>query len=458
MRQIVPPIGLVQKILGRQKEKEKEGTPYRLTTHCVRLEQPEGVLLYHTLTGELLLLEKEEAELLQKLSGPVPAALAELVPRRFLTPRGADEMALTDQARDIARRLGGENIPLTEYLIFTTTACNARCFSCFEAGIKKAAMTEETALAAGAYIADHCGGKPVRLAWFGGEPLVNVKAIDAISGVLRRRGVAFTSRMDSNGYLFDGALAARARADWGMDQVQITLDGTEEVYNRRKAYVNPEGSPFQRVLGNIGPLLDAGLEVAVRINMDGDNERDLYALVDDLAARFGGRPGFSIYCRVLIEHKGEAPAGYTEQERSALAEKARAMWAYLAQKGVAAERPLNQGPVLYSCWSDKAHAATITPEGRLGRCETRIDEGLWGSVFSEDRDEAVLRQWRERRPPEELCRTCALYPRCVRLKHCVVRTERCSPIERAEMGLRLRQGILGAYEQWKTGCPDRAGP
>ncbi len=454
MRQIVSPVSLTQKIL--RPPKPDEGASYRLTTHYIRIEQPEGILLYHTLTGELLLLEKEEAEQLQKLSGVVPAALAELVSHRFLVPEGADETALADQVRDIARRLMEKDIPLTEYLIFTTTACNARCFYCFEAGVRRATMTEDTARAAGEYIADHCGGKPVHLVWFGGEPLVNVKAIDTISDILRQRGVEFRSRMDSNGSLFDETLAARARADWGLEQVQITLDGTEEVYNRRKAYVNSEDSPFQRVLGNIDLLLDAGVQVKVRMNMDEDNERDLYALIDKLTAQFGGKPGFSIAPRVIIENKGSQPYSYAEDERRSLAEKARAMWTYLDQKGVAIKSTLYQGLVLYSCWSDKANAATITPEGRLGRCESHIDQGLWGSVFSEERDEAVLRQWRERREPEERCRTCAIYPRCIRLKKCVTCVESCSPIERMERKIKLERGILNCYEEWKAGRMARA--
>lgn len=448
MRQIVQPIDLAQKILGRQKFDEK--SLYRLTTHCVRIEQPEGVLLYHTLTGELLLLEKEEAEQLQKLSGPVPAALAELVPRRFLVPEGADEMALADRTRDIARMFMRKNKHIEEYLIFTTTACNARCFYCFEAGIPKAVMAEETARAAGEYIAAHCGGKPVNIAWFGGEPLVNVKAIDVISGVLRQKGVTFRSRIDSNGYLFDDALARRAKDDWGLYEAQITVDGTEEVYNSRKAFVNPDGSPFRRVLRNIGLLLDAGVQVDVRMNMDGENERDLYALVNELEKRFGGKPGFGIAPRVIIENKGTAPHRYKEDERRSLAEKVRAMWAFLDSRGLASEKKLNRGLVLYSCWSDKLNASTITPEGRLGRCESHIDKGLWGSVFSEDRDEAVLQAWRERRPPQDPCRTCALCPRCGRLKKCVIHPEHCSPIEREEMRIRLELAILGTYREWKA--------
>ncbi len=449
MRQIILPVTLAQKILGEQKKKEE--VPYRLTTHCMRVERPEGILLYHTLTGELLLLSREEAKLLEELPGPVSPALEELVPKWFLRPERADDVALTDQVRDIAWRLSSKDKTLTEYLIFTTTACNARCFYCFEAGIPKAAMTEETARAAGEYIAAHCGGKPVNIAWFGGEPLVNVKAIDVISGVLRQRGVTFRSRIDSNGYLFDEALARRVKDDWGLYEAQITVDGTEEVYNSRKAFVNPDGSPFRRVLRNIGLLLDAGVQVDVRMNMDGENERDLYALVSELEMRFGGRPGFGIAPRVIIENKGTAPHRYKEDERRSLAEKDRAMWAFLDSRGLTSERKLNRGPMLYSCWSDKLNASTITPDGRLGRCESHIDRGLWGSVFSDERDGAVLQAWREEREHEELCRTCALYPRCIRLKNCVIRTKLCSAIEREEMRIRLEQAILGTYREWKAG-------
>ena len=252
MRQIVPPIDLVQKVLGQQKT--ADGTPYRLTAHCVQIEQPEGVLLYHTLTGELLLLEKEEAAMLDDLHSRVPSLLAELISRRFLVPERADDMGIADQVRQIAERFKKEKTTLTEYSIFTTTACNARCFYCFESGWKKSTMTAQTALDTAKYIMAHCGGRPVCLQWFGGEPLVNTQAIDIITDYLRRRGTIFQSEMTSNGYLFDEALVRRARDDWNLKKVQITLDGTEAVYNRRKAYVAPEGSPFQRVLKNIGLL------------------------------------------------------------------------------------------------------------------------------------------------------------------------------------------------------------
>ncbi len=446
MRQIIPPVTLAQKILGEQKK--NEGVPYRLTTHCVRVERPEGVLLYHTLTGELLLFQ-EEAALLAALPGPVPPALGELVPRWFLRPERADDMALADQVRQIGSRFQKKETALTRYTIFTTMDCNARCFYCYEAGLEKSSMTGQTARDTAVYIGAHRSGKPVHIRWFGGEPLVNVRAIDIITDSLREQGVEFCSTMTSNGYLFDEALVRRVKDDWKMEMVQITLDGTEEVYNQRKAYVNPKGSPFQRVLRNIGLLLDAGVQVKVRLNMDGDNEKDLYALVDQLVERFGGKSGFGIYPVVLLENAGIDPHSYTKEERCDYAEKARSLLTYIDGKNVMAREPLKNGLMTSSCVADRDGATTVTPEGQLGRCEVCINDTIWGSICSDEREEEVICQWQAHKPPETACKTCPVYPQCIRVEMCPIWLRHCSPIEQVYRESLLYQGILGAYEEWK---------
>lgn len=61
-------------------------------------------------------------------------------------------------------------------------------------------------------------------------------------------------------YLFDGATVEQAVSHWKLKSVQITLDGTEEIYNRSKAFIYKDGkSPYQVVLANIQRLLDAGV-------------------------------------------------------------------------------------------------------------------------------------------------------------------------------------------------------
>lgn len=448
MRQVVPPFAIVCRILGEQKA--DAGAPYRLTVHCLRIEQPEDVLLYHTLTGELLLLSHEEAALLEQLPGPVPTMLAGLVPGRFLVPVATDDLALASQTRQIAEHFWKEKTPLTRYTILTTTACNARCFYCFETGWQRSTMTEQTARDTAQYIAAHCGGQPVHIRWFGGEPLVNVRAIDTITGCLRRQGVVYRSNMTSNGYLFDEALVRRAKDDWNLQLVEITLDGTEDVYNQRKAYVNTKGSPYQRVLRNIGLLLDAGVTVKVRLNMDRDNARDLSALVDELAERFAGEPGFGIYLSVLWENTGSCPSSYTAADRHSYAEKARALRSHIEQNGIMARERLKRKFAANSCGASSRNSTTVTPDGKLGRCESCKDGAIWGSIYSDQINEDMFRSWQERKPPEDACQACAVYPQCIRLKNCPGWPEHCSPIEQSRREDTLRRAVLSTYEDWKA--------
>lgn len=451
MRQLTEPYKMAEKILGKQ---ETDGCDlWRLTTHCLQSEEEEGVLFYNSLTGELLLLTREEAAMLKKLPGPLPEGTKYLAERWFLRPLQGDDMALAIHLREIvkqlAKRAAQKRSALTKYLIFTTTACNARCFYCFEAGMKKLSMTEETARAAGDYIAAHCGGKQVQLRWFGGEPTLNTRAIDIITARLRQKNVRFASTMVSNGYLLDAALARRAKEEWNMEWVQITLDGTEEIYNQRKAYVSVQGSPFRKVLDNIDLLLASDVEVCVRLNMDEENERDLYALCDQLEERFGGKQGFGIYVRAIIDDAQTRRSGRIEETQQALVRKVQALVDHIRRKGLGVKERLGSGVVTHSCRADNDSEATIAPDGGLGSCECKIEDGIWGSVFSEERNEEVLQKWKEQRPTEEICKTCWLFPRCVRLKKCWVHLEQCLPTERSDREIKTKRGILTIYDDWK---------
>ena len=58
---------------------------------------------------------------------------------------------------------------------------------------------------------------------------------------------------------------------WALRQVQITLDGTHDVYNSVKGYVLPKEDPYLRVLNNVDNLLTEGISVSIRLNMDTHN-------------------------------------------------------------------------------------------------------------------------------------------------------------------------------------------
>jgi UTP--glucose-1-phosphate uridylyltransferase len=85
--------------------------------------------------------------------------------------------------------------------------------------------------------------------------------------------------MTSNGYLFDEKLVTKAVHSWNLEDIQITLDGTENVYNKTKNYIYKNTNAFKRVIDNIGLLLKAGVRVMIRLNIGEHNKEDLYELV-----------------------------------------------------------------------------------------------------------------------------------------------------------------------------------
>ena len=311
MQTIQSPSGNTIKILGKSKASENG---FRWMTYVLSRNVEDGVLLFHTLTRELLLLTPEEYA--------APDAMPELREKWFRVPRELDDRKYADQVRFVRKTLQKKPEHITNYTIFTTTDCNARCFYCYEMGRSRIPMSEETAHKAAAYIAKHCGGNPVKLGWFGGEPLYNKGVIDIICNDLAAQGIEYRSNVISNGYLFDEETVQKALKLWHVTWVQIALDGTEEVFNRCKAFIYKDSpSPYQVVMDNIDQLLDTGIHVHVRMNMDNHNSEDLMNLVNELHARFKGKKNLTAYSHVLFEFMGSKEHIRAEKERHDLYQK-----------------------------------------------------------------------------------------------------------------------------------------
>lgn len=48
--------------------------------------------------------------------------------------------------------------------------------------------------------------------------------------------------MTSNGYIFNDELVEKAKNEWKLKNIQITLDGTRDVYNKAKNYYSENDS------------------------------------------------------------------------------------------------------------------------------------------------------------------------------------------------------------------------
>ncbi len=436
MKIISPANETVMKILG----KAKEGAAYRMLHFCAETPVEEGILIFNLLTKELVLLTQEEYE------GRLESEY--LRKQWFVVPTELQDKEHSSLVRWVQKSRVKKTGEITGYTIFTTTDCNARCYYCFELGWNRIHMSEETAYQTLDYIKRHCGGQKVKLTWFGGEPLYNMKPIDIICEGLKEAGIEYKSSMVTNGYLFDAEAVEKAVNSWKLFRLQIALDGTEEVYNKTKAYIYKDVNPYKVVMHNIGLLLDAGISVSIRLNMDLSNHQDLMDLVDEMAQRFAGKSGLGIYAHHLFKNGTPSAELYTNEEWKQREEKMEALEKKIAAYGLVVKNGISKSIKLGHCMADNDEAIVVSSTGHLGCCEHCNEEEYVGHVSSDELDKAKIATWKEQIPEIPECAECFYYPSCLELKKCST-SSICFQQVRETKLRRVRQAMANEYEKWQ---------
>lgn len=425
-----------------KKQKMVAGQTYRPMYYVVEQPVDEGLLLYHTMTKALLLLTPEEA----KIYKTNPTALPQLVEEWFLVPQSHDDRLLSLQIRDVAKMLEKSSDAITGYTILPTTDCNARCFYCYEMGRTKIPMSMDTANRTADYIINHCKGEKVEINWFGGEPLFNKPVITQINQRLSEAGVEYRSTMVSNGYLLDDSTIKEAKECWHLYKIQITLDGTEKIYNRSKAYIYKGVNAYRRVLNNIHRLQDAGITVRIRLNIDMHNADNLSVLVEELHQEFSTPKGITVYMHPLFEDAVGSKAMHDNQKRSIIFKKMKEIYAQLTEYGFIEPMKLEKTIKKYACQAEDDHCVVIMPSGHIGKCEHYTEDLFTGHINHEERDLELIARFKEKRGEIEACATCPAYPSCLVLQLCTSNKHCYEEIQEGKI-YEIRQKMLYTYQQ-----------
>ena len=225
--------------------------------------------------------------------------LEELMRLGFLIEDGYDEAdhylrLLKEETEASSRRF---------YRILTTTECNARCHYCYEKDVPKETMDDRTAEDVAEFIISTQRETPhLFLQFFGGEPLCNPRAIDIITSKIKAASIPFSSSITTNGFFLNKSMAKKAKTDWNVKKVQITLDGTKEVYERIKGYKSKDA--FERVITNIRETALLGIRVNLRLNYSEETKEDIIDLIHFLSANMGKdvAPNINVYAYRLFEN------------------------------------------------------------------------------------------------------------------------------------------------------------
>ncbi len=264
--------------------------------NLVQQIENQRVLILNTLTGASVVMKSEDYANLENCEDE--ELFSACVNNGIIVEKDFDETSFVNFTR-YANNLNNPN--MHSFVILPTTSCNAKCVYCYEEGVTYTTMNLEVAKRTAEYIVSSSGGKDIKLMWFGGEPLLAVDVIDKITEIIvksLKNEQKFIVSMISNSSLIDDTIISKMVNEWHLSRIQITLDGFEEEYNRRKRYIKPVD--YKTILQNINILADCCIQVSIRLNFDRNNYEEILDLIDYLGDIITNKEFVSVYAIPLF--------------------------------------------------------------------------------------------------------------------------------------------------------------
>lgn len=256
---------------------------YKLSQYNVLHESNHDLTIYNLISGGMLHLtgayfEKMSQYLKKNNINLLPDDLiAQLISGKMLIDIDFDEFEYL-KLLDTYSRFSPTNLNLT---IAPTTKCNFSCTYCYEKGnIEYCDMNKNTQRKLIEWIRKQMNQyKRLSIAWYGGEPLLNIDCIENISKELINEGIDFSASIVTNGYnlTLKNALLLKKNQ---VKKIQITLDGPEEIHDQRR-FTYTGGKTFKKILENIQTCCEV-IPISIRVNIDKDNVQYIDKLIETL--------------------------------------------------------------------------------------------------------------------------------------------------------------------------------
>lgn len=393
------------------------------------------VLLYNMITGSFVEMQKSELDHITSVSYRklfLEGNYKFLIEDFFVFPEDFDEVPVITEILELNLSKFDGMTPegRNSYVIFTTMDCNARCFYCYEKGNAAIKMSDKTATDVANFIISRYKSSEeikqkkkqnVKITWFGGEPLYNTSAMDIITSKLNEEKIQYSSSIISNGSLITPEIISKFKSDWNITNIQITIDGTPEVYNKVKNYKDPKlrkRNPFNVLIDNIKLLLNSNINVTVRLNVGTYNADDLMDLIEILHNEIGNPSNFGVYAHRLFNYVNGVIRN--EDEDKDLYRKLNQVKMYLYYYGyLRTGSTIKYGGDMAYCMADAANTLCITPTGKLTICEHHSEDCIIGDIYTapEKWDMDEIKSWKKKIVHEK-CKNCVLRTICVNLEKC----------------------------------------
>ncbi len=312
--------------------------------------------------------------------------------------------------------IGSDTFHLT---LCPTTGCNFDCPYCFErhnTGLMTPQVQDDVVRLVEKLL-DAYHYKKLDVSWYGGEPLLGPRIIEALSGRLialcEARGAEYTAGVITNGYLLDGPMADlldRCR----VTSAQITLDGVGAMHDQTRHLVGG-GPTFARIIDNLRSR-KLPFEVNIRHNVHAGNYdqiEPLRKLIKEIAAESGNRITYAatpVGGSEEADHRGSEVQLLNERISSELGIR-KDTWRFTGGRGA-------------YCFASRLDCMGIDEKGNLHRCWENVDktEQAFGNAADWDpkdifrtssNPDNLTRYLNVAMPMEDPeCRNCVWLPAC----------------------------------------------
>ncbi len=376
-------------------------------------------LFFATRTQAVVVVDQELKETVERLpafnrgGGKRTAdALASLLQMGFLAQNEEEERRSIEEYFRALK----EDVSRLDATVLTTYACNFACTYCVEEGVKTAVhMDEATAKRSVRYICERVREhrpQSLFLTFYGGEPLLNLKALRIVAGGLKEHckahGLPFSFGITTNGALLSPEVVDEL-IPYGLKGVKVTLDGSREQHNRKRPFVGGRGS-YDLIVENVRRAVDK-IDVDVGGNFDDENVASFPELLEHLKQLGLDRKLHAVRFKPITQTPQDRALVPASTEIGCVYSSPTTARHMVELRRLALEKGFRTDPgVGVNACSLTANSAafTIDPAGKIFKCPALVGHSEFqaGTIENgESRNPAPERLW-------ERCLHCAYLPLC----------------------------------------------
>ena len=380
-------------------------------------------LVYNSLTQAMAVWDSDDVSAFESIlrgETVAPGRFEDLAKGGFIVNGDVDELKALDEMYQ-ASRFNSQNVTLT---IAPTMACNFVCDYCFQGQDKPHATMGQDVQDAILSMLDKAAPsvKSVGVTWYGGEPLVRVKVVEALSdriiALCQSKGLSYSASVVTNGYLLSADIA-KSLFSRGVTWIQVTLDGTPEYHDTRRYLMGGKGS-FQKIIANLRSFITElpKLAVSIRVNIDDRNANDIHGLLDYLAEQGFGKatPNLNVYfAPVEATTEGCHSVEEVTMAKNRYGQLEAELFDHAFRLGLS---PLPAPPRFHgNCGAVRPSSLVILPTGDLHKCWDTVSwpDKKVGTIFNLPAvvENDLMQKWLRWTPFENAtCKNCKILPNC----------------------------------------------